>query len=350
MADGKVNLGRFGPVYVAGMTVEQARKAVERKLSKSLKGPGAEITVKSYNSKVVYLVLRGGPSGDNVVRIPLPHPLSAEMNVGALLKGADYPYPIDLATARIDLRRPAPKGVGRELALPVAWDPASKQPTAETNHPLLPGDRIFVSTADEASVEKVSQAPYYSAATAPPRPPVIPTAVAAAPSTPGPSKALQSGQRQVMFDILVLEDPQNSLAEFESLQEQGFMLADSSSTLGALRALEKRQLIAYRAEPRLVTTLGRTAEFSVGELTPEAGDGESLYNGTHVNVFAAEDKDRLLVRWLVRVSDNGTHVEGRSNIVIPSGQTAVYKMGPPSKSHGRRLAPLYIVLTPTMIK
>src|SRR5262249_50284278 len=53
--DGTVNMGSYGTVYVAGMTLDEAKAAVEAKLAEKLENPQAAVSVFAYNSKVYYV-------------------------------------------------------------------------------------------------------------------------------------------------------------------------------------------------------------------------------------------------------------------------------------------------------
>src|SRR4051812_2545225 len=64
--DGRVNLSTYGQVYVAGMTLEQARAAIEKQLSKFLEDPQVAVDVFAYNSKTYYVITQGAGNGDDV--------------------------------------------------------------------------------------------------------------------------------------------------------------------------------------------------------------------------------------------------------------------------------------------
>lgn len=81
--DGRVNLGFYGSVLVTGMTLQEARAAIERKLAEQFDDPKVSVDVLAYNSKVVYLILQGWKADDNVVRMPLKYPYTLAMNVDA---------------------------------------------------------------------------------------------------------------------------------------------------------------------------------------------------------------------------------------------------------------------------
>src|SRR5262249_17489499 len=69
--DGTVGLGLYGSVYIAGMTLAQAKQAIEEQLSKSLERPEISIDVLSYNSKWYYVIFDGAGYGQQVIRLPI---------------------------------------------------------------------------------------------------------------------------------------------------------------------------------------------------------------------------------------------------------------------------------------
>ena len=136
--DGRVNLGTYGSVFLAGMTLEQARDAVELQLSKKLDNPEVFVDVLAYNSKVYYIVTQGGGFGDNVVRAPITGNetvLDAVAGVGGISQ---------ISSTRLWIARPAPNGVGCEQILPVNWEEITRGASTATNYQLRPGDRLFI--------------------------------------------------------------------------------------------------------------------------------------------------------------------------------------------------------------
>ena len=69
--DGTVNLGTYGSVYVAGMTISEAREAVEKHLNEFLDEPEVSVDVFAYNSKFYYVVTEGAGLGDQIQRVPI---------------------------------------------------------------------------------------------------------------------------------------------------------------------------------------------------------------------------------------------------------------------------------------
>jgi len=136
--DGRVNLGTYGSVFVAGMTLEEARAAVEQLLSQRLEDPEVFVDMLAYNSKVYYIVTQGGGFGDDVVRAPITGNetvLDAVANIGGISQ---------ISSTRIWIARPAPNGTGCEQILPVSWEDITRGASTATNYQLMPGDRLFI--------------------------------------------------------------------------------------------------------------------------------------------------------------------------------------------------------------
>lgn len=136
--DGTINLGVYGSVYIAGLTIEQARMKIESHLSKFFDQPRVSVDVFAYNSKVYYIITEGAGFGDQVARIPITGNetvLDAIAQLGGLSQ---------LSSSRIWISRPAPHGVGCDQILPVDWDSITRGANTCTNYQLLPGDRIFL--------------------------------------------------------------------------------------------------------------------------------------------------------------------------------------------------------------
>ena len=136
--DGMINLGIYGSVYVAGMTVDEARLAVENKLSTFMDQPKVSVDVLIYNSKFFYIITEGAGFGDNIVRIPVTGNetvLDAIAQIGGLQQ---------VSSKRIWISRPAPKDSACDQTLPVDWNAITRNASTATNYQILPGDRIFV--------------------------------------------------------------------------------------------------------------------------------------------------------------------------------------------------------------
>jgi polysaccharide export outer membrane protein len=152
--DGTINLGTYGSVQVTGMTLDEAKQAIETQLSKYLDAPLVSVDVFSYNSKVYYVITEGAGQGDNVARFPVTGNetvLDAIAQINGLSK---------LSSKDIWIARPAPSGIGCDQVLPVDIDAIMKGGATATNYQLLPGDRVFIAQdpwiAFNGIIEKVT--------------------------------------------------------------------------------------------------------------------------------------------------------------------------------------------------
>ena len=137
--DGTVNLGTYGRVYVAGMTVAEAKAAVERKLADKILDPKVSVDVYTYGSKFYYVITEGAGLGDNVMRVAIT---GNETVLDAIcqVNGTSR-----LSSQNMWIARPAPGGVGCDQVLPVNWKEITRGAATATNFQLLPGDRLFIS-------------------------------------------------------------------------------------------------------------------------------------------------------------------------------------------------------------
>ncbi len=136
--DGTVGLGSYGSVYVAGMTIAQAKAAIEAHLSKYLYRPEVAVDVYAFNSKKYYVITDFAGAGEQVV--PLPHTgnetvLDAVANVGGLSA---------VSSKKIWVARPAPTECGEDQILPVDWCGITRRGQVKTNYQILPGDRVYI--------------------------------------------------------------------------------------------------------------------------------------------------------------------------------------------------------------
>ena len=136
--DGTINLRQYGVVHVAGKTVTEARIALQKHLERFLDSPELSVEVVAYNSKVYYVITQGAGMGDTVRRLPVTGNetvLDAVANVNGLSQ---------LSSKRIWVARPAPSQFTCQQVLPVDWDAIVKGGETKTNYQLLPGDRVFI--------------------------------------------------------------------------------------------------------------------------------------------------------------------------------------------------------------
>lgn len=138
--DGTVNLGTYGRVYVSGMTLDEAKQAIEDRLGVFLENPEVSVDVFSYNSKYYYIVVQGLGSGigDSLLRLPVTGNetvLDAISQVNGL-----QPH----SSKQVWIARPAPDCLGHDQILRVDWSAVSRGGATATNYQVLPGDRLFI--------------------------------------------------------------------------------------------------------------------------------------------------------------------------------------------------------------
>ena len=158
--DGTVNLGFWGSVPVAGLTLDQAAEAVRSHLiqNDALSKFGtrsdsviAIVDVVAYNSKRYYVITDGGGqgAGEQVVSFPITGSetvLDAIANIGGL---SDVSSRRNIWVAR---RTPHP-GQPWQI-LPVDWVGMSQHGNSFTNYQVMPGDRIYVKAQRLVTIDR----------------------------------------------------------------------------------------------------------------------------------------------------------------------------------------------------
>ncbi len=151
--DGTVSLGAYGDAYIAGLTLAEAKLAIEAQLARSLLNPEVTVDVLAHNSKVYYVIYDGGGYGQQVFKLPVTGGETV-LDAIAELRG----LPASSSTHRIWVARPAPGQVGCRQILPVDWAAITEGGAADTNYQLFPGDRIYVKADHWVAVDhKVSK-------------------------------------------------------------------------------------------------------------------------------------------------------------------------------------------------
>jgi polysaccharide export outer membrane protein len=135
--DGTVTLGSYGSVPVVGLTIAQARQVIEDYLSRFLEDPEVSVDVFAYNSKVYYVVTQGAGLGDGLYRFPITGNETV-LDAVSQINGLEQ-----VSSKRIWIARPTHEP-GTVQVLPVSWEAITAQASTNTNYQILPGDRIFI--------------------------------------------------------------------------------------------------------------------------------------------------------------------------------------------------------------
>jgi polysaccharide export outer membrane protein len=138
-ADGTISLGTYGSVYVTGMTLDEAKAAVETQLRKFVQEPQVSVDVFAFNSKAYYVIADGGGYGQIVLRFPIT---GKETVLDAI--GQIQGLPAVSSQRRIWVARPAPADHCCLQILPVDWRAIVEGGSTATNYQLFPGDRVYV--------------------------------------------------------------------------------------------------------------------------------------------------------------------------------------------------------------
>lgn len=137
--DGTVGLGIYGSVRVVGMTLVQARQAIETHLSQHIHRPEVSVDVLAYNSKKYYVITDGGGAGEQVYPMPCTGNetvLDAVANIQGL--------PTVASKGAIWIARPTAEECGPDQILKVDWNAIAQGGQTATNYQILPGDRLYV--------------------------------------------------------------------------------------------------------------------------------------------------------------------------------------------------------------
>jgi polysaccharide export outer membrane protein len=140
--DGTVNLGIYGDVYLAGLTMDMARAAITAQVKKRVADftdKNLVVDVYAYNSKVYYIITDGGGYGAQLYRLPVT---GNETVLDALSQ--IYGLPPVASTKKIWIARATPGDGEHPKVLPVDWCGITQYGLASTNYQVIPGDRIFV--------------------------------------------------------------------------------------------------------------------------------------------------------------------------------------------------------------
>jgi polysaccharide export outer membrane protein len=153
--DGYVNLGTYGQVYVTGMTIAEATEAIVKHLSDYLEDPKVAVDVYTYQSKVYYVITEGAGLGDSVNRFPIT---GNETVLDALSQVSGLS---GRSSDTIWIARPSPGEDGCFQVLPIKTREVLGHASVATNYQLLPGDRVFIQEKSmlraEAVLAKVTQ-------------------------------------------------------------------------------------------------------------------------------------------------------------------------------------------------
>ena len=137
--DGVVDLREYGAVHVNGMTLLEARTAIEKSLSNYFNAPQVSINIAGFNSKSYTIIREGSLSaGEDLIHLPIKGNetvLDALSMIGGLEK---------VSSTRMWIARPSSGNDGVEQILPIDYMAVTRGGSAATNYQIMPGDRLFI--------------------------------------------------------------------------------------------------------------------------------------------------------------------------------------------------------------
>ena len=132
-------MGIYGSVYVTGMTIEEARQAIENHLSQYVLKPEINLDIYSYNSKWYYIIQDRAGYGQTVIRFPIT-------GRDTVLDALSNMYGIGFFNSdkHMWLARPNGKDPNDMQMFPINWPALTQGGSPATNYQLMPGDRLYV--------------------------------------------------------------------------------------------------------------------------------------------------------------------------------------------------------------
>ncbi len=139
--DGTIGMGVYGSVYVANMTLDQAKQAIEEHLSQYVLQPEISLDVYVYNSKWYYIIEDRAGLGQTVMRLPITG-RDTVLDAVSNMFGTFYMS----SNKHMWLARPNAADPNKFQIFPINWPAVTQGGSVGTNYQLLPGDRLFVNS------------------------------------------------------------------------------------------------------------------------------------------------------------------------------------------------------------
>jgi len=156
--DGSVNLGYYGSVPVAGLTLKQAASAIRAALAPQVypeeKGVKPDtllviVDVTQYNSKTYTVIVDGGGAGERVTQWPITGNetvLKAIANIGGLAE--------ESSKRNIWVARRTPFPNQPQQILPVDYVGITQHGITTTNYQIFPGDRVYLKAQRLVTIDR----------------------------------------------------------------------------------------------------------------------------------------------------------------------------------------------------
>lgn len=137
--DGTINLGSFGPQFVAGMSIDQAERALRDAVTSQVPVTRFRVSLHASNSNR-YMVVALNRAG---IRYCSSFPFNGNETVfDAVVRAGGM---AQFSSPTIWVLRDPESDSGSQRIVPVDWDSATGGSSNTSNFKILPKDRIFIS-------------------------------------------------------------------------------------------------------------------------------------------------------------------------------------------------------------
>lgn len=145
--DGKIYVDRIGGLYITGLTLWEAQRALAGKAASIDPEATVELSIASYNSKKYYVVtkLNGGDAIETAPITGNETVLDAIAQMGGVAKPNGH---------NIWISRPSSQGTTANRILQVDYEQITSGANPLSNYQLLPGDRLFIEAKPMAEPAK----------------------------------------------------------------------------------------------------------------------------------------------------------------------------------------------------
>ncbi|MGL4550525.1 MAG: polysaccharide biosynthesis/export family protein [Gemmataceae bacterium] len=144
--DGTIGLGPLGSVFVAGMTIDQAKERIARVVQTQRPNDELDVILKqfkvdvaAFNSKFYYVVSDGAGYGAQITRVPITGNETV-LDALAQIQG----LPAVSSKKKIWLARATPHGYGTPHIMPIDYCSTVMRGSGSTNYQMFPGDRLYI--------------------------------------------------------------------------------------------------------------------------------------------------------------------------------------------------------------
>jgi hypothetical protein len=363
--DGRISINGIGDINVSGMTIEEARLAITKKIfdacpQASRAAFAVIVDVAAANSKKYYVITRGAGPGDNVIESPITASQPVAITLPAIaLPTTPYcptrPTAAPVSTTPIAAVTPyvpcAPSATQVAAFPEPIPSPFARQACPSVLSSPLIATQAFISEAPlPAAPVPAAKAPQCAAESCACSAPSCEACCSEAAACPKVA--------QVLFSVEVIEDHTGSLREFKALESaMPILTAQSEVILPTIRILEKQALVRRISSPKLVTIVDQPAQIQIGSEVPGEASEKPSFQGLSMRTAAREMGGGLNVDFEFRDTSGGETLEVQTSLLVAHGQTIVMKAAGcccdtesngASKS-GARPA-VYVVLTPELVK